>query len=229
MRAHFNACTFTLYLYVQKRSQDSKPTQHPTQMATKARSSVQVSVQRSDKSQLQLVTQLLRDIRQVDTAIHAQDNDGDAAVLGANEGLLTHLAKFSSILENSGYTLESGALLEVYGLGTTPVDFGGLGLNPQDQSISEQDSAEIIFLISAHLEALNSADRAGVRLQPLLYRPPGRRGMTLSEKIFAAHDIERNGQVKPGDIIRVDVDWIMASELSWRVSKMNYSLLKRKK
>ena len=42
--------------------------------------------------------------------------------------------------------------------------------------------------------------------------------MTLSEKIFAAHDIERKGEVKPGDMIRVDVDWIIASELSWSVS-----------
>jgi hypothetical protein len=49
-------------------------------------------------------------------------------------------------------------------------------------------------------------------------RPKERRGMTTSEKIFAAHDIERKGEVKPGDMIRVDVDWIMASELSWSVS-----------
>lgn len=42
--------------------------------------------------------------------------------------------------------------------------------------------------------------------------------MTLSEKIFAAHDIERRGELKPGDMIRVDVDWVMASELSWSVS-----------
>lgn len=42
--------------------------------------------------------------------------------------------------------------------------------------------------------------------------------MTLSEKIFAAHDIEQRGELKPGDMIRVDVDWIMASEISWSVS-----------
>lgn len=42
--------------------------------------------------------------------------------------------------------------------------------------------------------------------------------MTLSEKIFAAHDVERRGVLKPGDVIRVDVDFVMASEISWAVS-----------
>ena len=42
--------------------------------------------------------------------------------------------------------------------------------------------------------------------------------MTLSEKIFAAHDVERRGVLTPGDMVRVDVDFIMASEISWAVS-----------
>jgi hypothetical protein len=42
--------------------------------------------------------------------------------------------------------------------------------------------------------------------------------MTLAEKVYAAHDIDQKGEVKPGDVIRVDVDWILASELSWKVS-----------
>ena len=42
--------------------------------------------------------------------------------------------------------------------------------------------------------------------------------MTLSEKIFASHDMERRGVLKPGDMVRVDVDFVMASELSWQVS-----------
>jgi hypothetical protein len=42
--------------------------------------------------------------------------------------------------------------------------------------------------------------------------------MTLSEKIFAAHDVERRGVLKPGDMARVDVDFVIASELSWTVS-----------
>ena len=42
--------------------------------------------------------------------------------------------------------------------------------------------------------------------------------MTLGEKIFAAHDVERRGVLKPGDMVRVDVDFVIASELSWTVS-----------
>jgi homoaconitase/3-isopropylmalate dehydratase large subunit len=49
-------------------------------------------------------------------------------------------------------------------------------------------------------------------------RPEGRRGMTLSEKIFATHDVEKKGVLKTGNMIRVDVDFVMASELSWTVS-----------
>ena len=41
--------------------------------------------------------------------------------------------------------------------------------------------------------------------------------MTLSEKIFAVHDIQRRGCVAPGELICVDVDWVIASEASWAV------------
>jgi hypothetical protein len=41
--------------------------------------------------------------------------------------------------------------------------------------------------------------------------------MTMTEKILAMHDVSRRGFVRPGDIIQVDVDWVIASELSWKV------------
>lgn len=53
--------------------------------------------------------------------------------------------------------------------------------------------------------------------EPLAQKPEGRRGIALSEKVFASHDVERRGVLKPGDMVRVDVDFIMASELSWGV------------
>lgn len=83
------------------------------------------------------------------------------------------------------------------------------------QTLSPQQTAEVLFKVEAYLESLNSIDRARVPKQPLKARPPGRRDMTLSEKIFAAHDLQSRGEVKAGDLIRVSVDWIMASELSW--------------
>lgn len=99
-----------------------------------------------------------------------------------------------------------------------PSELGGLGLD-RNQVLAEDEEAEILFLISAWLEALNSADRTKAKLEPLSFRPAGRRGMTLSEKIFAMHDVAQTGSVKVGDLIRVDVDWVIASEASWAVGR----------
>ncbi|PYH63378.1 aconitase family protein [Aspergillus vadensis CBS 113365] len=49
--------------------------------------------------------------------------------------------------------------------------------------------------------------------------------MTLSEKIFALHDIDRRGSVAPGELIRVDVDWVIASEASWQGMERTYERL----
>ena len=106
---------------------------------------------------------------------------------------------------------------EVHSLAVLGTDFGGLGFKA-NQNLSPKEEAQVLFLISAWLESLNSADRYKRPLKLLTARPKGRRGMTLSEKIFAAHDIERRGELKPGDMVRVAVDWVMASEISWSVS-----------
>jgi hypothetical protein len=41
--------------------------------------------------------------------------------------------------------------------------------------------------------------------------------MNVAEKIFAIHDVDQKGHVKAGDMIRVSIDWVMASEASWSV------------
>lgn len=70
------------------------------------------------------------------------------------------------------------------------------------------------------LEALNSADRErGVGSRIMNFRPADRPPMNLTEKIFAMHDVDSKGYVRVGDTIRVAVDWIMASEASWGVSR----------
>ena len=81
-----------------------------------------------------------------------------------------------------------------------------------------QEEAEVVFLVSAWLESLNSADRSKSPPKPLTIRPEGRRGTTLSENIFAAHDTDQKGFLMSGDVVRISVEWIMASELSWHVS-----------
>jgi hypothetical protein len=132
--------------------------------------------------------------------------------------ILDEIEYLAHVLADAGHAAEAGALRDVRELATLSTDFGGLGLRPNGETLSEQDTSELLFLVSAHLEAVNSAERAKAPLKPLSQRPQGRRGMTLAEKVFAAHDIDQKGEVKPGDVIRVDVDWILASELSWKVS-----------
>jgi hypothetical protein len=129
---------------------------------------------------------------------------------------LNQLDTVSSILETKGLNREAEAFRDVVAHCTTSPDLGGLGLQT-NSTIDEKDVNEVLFLVSAYIEALNSQDRYATTLEPLDARPQGRRGMTVTEKIFAAHDLERAGKVKPGDVIRVDVDWVIASELSWGV------------
>ena len=111
---------------------------------------------------------------------------------------------------------EANALSDVLEICRQPTTLGGLGITHDDLLIIEQES-EILFLVSAWLEALNSADHAKNLPSPLPHRPARRRGMTLSEKIFAMHDMEHKGFVTPGELIRIHVDWVIASEASWAV------------
>ena len=132
------------------------------------------------------------------------------------QSLMNQLQSLSRILSSAKFTREAQTLIDIHALCLLATDFGGLG-HASDEDLDPKEEAEILFLVTAWLESLNSEERSKSPTQPLLSRPEGRRGMTLSEKIFAAHDIDRRGEVKPGDVVRVDVDWIMASELSWFV------------
>jgi hypothetical protein len=130
--------------------------------------------------------------------------------------ILGQLKTLGETLQTRGHTREASAVNDVLLICEQPTDLGGLGLDPTG-TISENAEAEIVFLVSAWLESLNSTDRAKVRPKPLESRPKGRYGMTLSEKIFAIHDVTQKGHVRAGDLIRVDVDWVIASEASWAV------------
>ncbi|KAH8660471.1 aconitase family protein [Xylariales sp. PMI_506] len=121
--------------------------------------------------------------------------------------------EFSALLK-SPHSRESDALQDAHWHCTTPPHLGGMGLKPGD-SLIDQQVEEVLFMISAYLEALNYQDRTASPATELNQRPPGRRGMTLAEKILAAHDVSGRGEVKPGDVIRLHVDWVIASELSW--------------
>jgi homoaconitase/3-isopropylmalate dehydratase large subunit len=116
---------------------------------------------------------------------------------------------------------EADALIEAYQHSVTIPEFGGLGLTSDHEATAEQVT-EVEFLVSAYLDALNYQDRKSSPPQPLDSRPDGRRGMTVAEKILAAHDASRKGSVKPGDVLRIDVDWVIASELNWAPMEKAY-------
>ena len=139
-----------------------------------------------------------------------------------SEGPLEALLEMKACLEEIERNREAEVLGDVYQHAINAADFGGLALSP-DHKLTADAEAEVLFLLSAYLEGLNSADRQAAQMKPLEERPHGRRGMTLAEKILAAHDIERRGEVKPGDVIRVDIDWVIASELSWSGMEKTYN------
>ncbi|KAI0006237.1 hypothetical protein F4779DRAFT_597114 [Xylariaceae sp. FL0662B] len=128
-------------------------------------------------------------------------------------------------LQSSERPREAEAFQNVLEIAQTPPDYGGLGLD-LDSELDEKDAAELDFLISAWLESLNSADKVHKgELAVVRIKPPGRPPMTLTEKIFAIHDIEPKGYVRTGETIRVSVDWIMASEATWGSMEQTYENL----
>lgn len=135
--------------------------------------------------------------------------------------LLEFLQYVAGALGNHHLEKLAGAFTEVIQACTTEQDFGGYGFNTTE-TLSSKDEAEVLFLCSAYLEAVKSAARMASSPSVQSFRPEGRRGMTMAEKIFAMHDVSNRGYVKPGDIIQVDVDWIIASELSWKVGRINF-------
>jgi hypothetical protein len=137
---------------------------------------------------------------------------------------ISALKSLASTLASSKFEREAQTLEDVVTLCTQLPDHGGLGLSTHED-LSESQRREVIFLISAWLEALNSADRSATPLTPLSSRPTGRRGMTLTEKIFAMHDVSRKGHVAPGMTISVSVDWILASDASWGGMERTYKSL----
>lgn len=153
----------------------------------------------------------------VSAVAHTHQNQRSSAGQDRTVHPLQHVENISKHLQDVGYPRESNTFVDVLSLCTLSPDMGGLGLSA-DTELNKEQEAEIEFLISAWLESLNSADRSKSPVPPLPSRPLGRRGMTLTEKIFAMHDIKRKGYVVPGEMICVDVDWIMASEASWAVS-----------
>ncbi|KAF9697154.1 hypothetical protein EKO04_005150 [Ascochyta lentis] len=126
------------------------------------------------------------------------------------------LNKTKATLLRSGHEREAIAIDTAIDHCLTKKEFGGLGLSLKEET-SEVLQNAISFQVEAWLEALNSEDHARKLPKALSDRPKDRRPMTLSEKIFAHHSINslRTTGMAVGDIMRVSVDWVIASELAW--------------
>ncbi|KIW15364.1 hypothetical protein PV08_05410 [Exophiala spinifera] len=127
------------------------------------------------------------------------------------------LSRYIEALEKGGKAAEAEALEQVREKVVDSTNFGGLGLSSRTTEATPEQVSESLFLVEAWLDSVTSAERAKGFLSYLPAAVPGTKPMTLAEKIFAQHvigDKPAHGLVA-GDVVRVGVDWILASELSW--------------
>lgn len=133
-----------------------------------------------------------------------------------NLSIAQTLQQLQGELVAHGWKAEAESVKAAHDVVVDSPNFGGLGIGQVSHLTSEQRD-EVLFLVDSWLEALNSADRTPVQLQPRSQRHPATRPMTLAQKIFAQHVVggcPAEG-LQEGDVVRVSVDWILASELSW--------------
>lgn len=133
---------------------------------------------------------------------------------------LDTLAYISSVLQDAQHFAEAEALQQAWSKCTEPKEFGGLGYG-KDATLTEAQINESLFQVDAFLEAVNSREGARILREPMKSKFPQTKPMTLAQKIFTHHavDICSVDGLHLRDVTRVAVDWIMASELSNRVSQ----------
>ena len=137
----------------------------------------------------------------------------------ASHNIAEALSALSSALTRISRQCEAGAIDQVLEKAVDKKAFGGLGLS-RSGSATPSDYEEVIFLTEAWLESLNSQEKAATQLSTIDVRSAKTKPMNLAQKIFAHHTISGcpiEG-LAIGDLVRVRVDWIIASELSWSVS-----------
>lgn len=149
----------------------------------------------------------LRERRGVDTT-----EVESATYSNVPDGLLQLAEKLDSLPK----TAEAEIVRHVHEKACESPNFGGLGLTSQ-QDLTEADYNEVLFLVEAWLESLNAQERISSGPSTSTTRGSEVKPMTLAQKIFAQHVVggcESSG-LQLGDVVRTNVDWILASELSW--------------
>ena len=141
---------------------------------------MEIVLRGTSSMQLQEVFNLLDEIRglEIRTMRSSSQSNSDRvakpASIEQNDNSFHQLESVAAILASNEHHSEAAALLEAHELGTTLIDSGGLGLREDNCQLSAQDTNELLFLIAAHLEALNSQERAKAPVKALANRPSGK-------------------------------------------------------
>lgn len=167
---------------------------------------------RSNKRFHDDIVSVLQTVRSVNIpeAAKVDDSCPDDCVLALNH--------IKSLLTDSGYAREALAIDNALDHCLASKDDGGLGFSLNDTT-TETIQEAMLFQVDIWLEALNSEDRTRHLPKGLLNVPPGRRPMTLTEKILVHHSIDPLAVGGPvvGEVLRISVDWVVTSELAWAV------------
>jgi homoaconitase/3-isopropylmalate dehydratase large subunit/3-isopropylmalate dehydratase small subunit len=137
------------------------------------------------------------------------------------------LSEASKQLRQISRPAEAEALDQVHEKVNESPSFGGLGLSENDTPTTDQYN-EITFLCEAWLESVKSKEASRDYLDINASRPKDAKPMTLAQKIFTQHALgskDAEHGLALGDVVRVGVDWIIASELSWAGMAKTYEEL----
>lgn len=165
---------------------------------------------------LEATLQILSDARNIEIRITNEDPNVHEI---RSKTIIDSLQELASILATSGHGPESEMLEIVVGKSLERKELGGLGLDYL-ADLGEKDKKEVLFLVEAWSESLNSEEKArnDVR-RPLQSQQANFRPMSLAEKIFVHHIASGCPDlgVQEGDVITVAVDWVVTSEAGWFV------------
>lgn len=139
-----------------------------------------------------------------------------------------------SELHRQGHVAEGEAIAHVAQLCATDAELGGLGIGADSVAWCPDSAAtaagaaaderalhEAEFLVDAWLSAVSSREASSQQARPALRKrlgtPADARPMTLAEKILVYHafSLPSARGVRPGDVVRVSLDWVIASEVAW--------------
>ncbi|KAL3444271.1 aconitase iron-sulfur domain-containing protein [Aspergillus insuetus] len=153
------------------------------------------------------------------TLASSENTRDDSSLVRGLDDFLTYL---SAALDAIGRHDEATSLRHVLDLCRAPVDRGGLACITSNSEFKEWPTSLVQLqsvreLIEAWLEALNATESATKLPPPLAVKAGGARPMTLAEKILAQHafSLHSSQGLRTGELVRVSVDWVVASELSW--------------